>query len=150
MIRRRIALTLLLLAPVAAVGQQQDTLSFLKSVYEPYKDKGFKGQPYWEAKRFFAPDLASAIERDFAEAKKRNEVPKLDGDPFIDAQDWQIMLLSYGPTVLVGNTAAAGVGFVNLGKPKVLSLALVMTPNGWRVHDIVAPSGSLRVLYKLK
>src|SRR5262249_51632318 len=87
----RRALALLLLAlPVAAKAQEQTASQFLASLYEPYKKKDFKGQPYWEADRFFAPDLAAAMNKDYAEAKKRKEVPTLDGDPFIDAQDWQV------------------------------------------------------------
>ncbi len=151
--RRRILIGLLAALPMAARAQspsEQPPLLFLQELYEPYKKKDFKGQPYWDAKRFFAPDLAQAIERDFAEAKKRNEVPKLDGDPFVDAQDWTIGTIDYA--MMAGKSADHAIGTVgveNLGKPTLLALFLVKTPDGWRIEDIVTHGFSLRALYKL-
>lgn len=149
---RRRALALALLAvPIEARAQSSTALDFLKSIYEPYKQAGFKGQPYWETERFFATDLADAIQRDFAEAKKRKEVPTLDGDPFIDAQDWRITAIGYAvSTGRSKNRAAAVVTFTNLDQPKQLAVFLIETPRGWRVDDIVGRGGSsLRALYKL-
>jgi hypothetical protein len=137
--------------PLAAQAQEQTPQQFLQSIYDPYRTAGFKGQPYWEAKRFFAPDLAQAIERDVAEAKKRKEPPTLDGDPFVDAQDWQITSISSSTSVNKENTKAAGaVAFLNSGEPKAMAIAMVKMPAGWRISDITGPSGSLRGLYKLK
>jgi len=148
--RRTLALALLVV-PVAARAQSSDPLDFLKSIYEPYKQAGFKGQPYWETGRFFAGDLAQAIERDFAEAKKRKEVPTLDGDPFIDAQDWDIRSVSYAlPAVNAAGPAIAAISLDNSGKPTLVAVFLINTPQGWRIDDIVTRGSSLRALYKLK
>ncbi len=148
---RRDALALALLAvPIAARAQSSTALDFLKSIYEPYKQAGFKGQPYWETRRFFVADLAGAIEQDFAEAKKRKEVPPLDGDPFIDAQDWDIRSVSYAiPEMSSGGRTVAAIALDNLGKPTLVALFLVETPQGWRIDDIVTRGSSLRALYKL-
>jgi hypothetical protein len=146
----RRSLPLLLIAvPVAAGAEEQTPAQFVSSIYEPYKKADFKGQPYWQVDRFFAPDLARAIDKDFAEAKKRKEVPTLDGDPFIDAQDWKIESISHA-TVVKGDKAACAVSFFNFGEPKAAALTLVKTPAGWRISDIVTANGSLRALYKLK
>lgn len=137
--------------PVAVRAQTEPPLAFLQRIYEPYRQQGFKGQPYWEAERFFVDDLAQAILRDFAAAKKRNEVPTLDGDPFIDAQDWSIPSFEYTTSKTGTGRAAAGiVTFVNLDQPKQLALFLVETPDGWRIDDIVGRGTSLRALYKLR
>ena len=149
MLSRRLFGLLLLAVPAAASAEEQTPGQFLAAIYEPYKKPGFKGQPYWQVERFFAPDLGRAIDKDFAEAKKRKEVPTLDGDPFIDAQDWKIDSLSYA-TSLAGDKAAGAVSFTNLGEPKGVVLMLVKTPAGWRISDIVSANGSLRALYKLK
>ena len=150
---RRRALALALLAvPIAARAQSSTALDFLKSIYEPYKKLDFKGQPYWEAKRFFVADLAEAIDHDFTEAKKRKEVPTLDGDPFIDAQDWDIALVGYA-IAGAGPTSAAIVTLIEgkNGEPRRLAVFLVETSEGWRIDDIVGRGGSsLRALYKLK
>jgi uncharacterized protein DUF3828 len=149
-LRRRSAALLLLALPAVANAQEQTPSQFLASIYEPYKKKDFKGQPYWEADRFFAPDLASSINKDFAEAKKRKEVPTLDGDPFVDAQDWQVESLAYTTTSVKDGKAAGSVALISLGEPKGMALTLVKTPAGWRISDIVTSGGSLRALYKLK
>lgn len=136
--------------PLGAVAQTLDTpQAFLQAIYFPYKEKNFKGQPYWESSRFFVPQLAAAIDRDFKDSKKRGEPPTLDGDPFVDAQDWQITSVSLATSVS-GNKAAGAVAFVDSGKPRGVVVDLVKTEAGWRIADILAPSGSLRALYKLR
>ncbi len=89
---RRAALILGLGAVLAgpAAAQQPTPQAFLEAIYKPYLAKDFNGQPYGEADRFFAPALAAAMERDMQDAKRRGEPPTLDGDPFVDAQEWQI------------------------------------------------------------
>ena len=147
--RRFLLVGLLLAAPFGAAAQEKTPRAFVEDIYRPYQTKGFKGQPYWKPVPFFAPDLAAAIERDTAQAKQRKEVPVLDGDPFVDAQDWEISDLLIA--VSDGNgKAQAAVTFKNLGEPKALALLLVRTPQGWRIVDIVSANGSLRALYKLR
>ena len=147
--RRFLLVALLLAAPFGAAAQEKTPRAFVEDIYRPYLTKGFKGQRYWETSRFFASDLAAAIERDFAQAKQRKEVPTLDGDPFVDAQDWEISDLLIAASDGDGKAQAA-VTFKNLGEPKALALLLVRTPQGWRIADIVSANGSLRALYKLR
>jgi hypothetical protein len=148
---RRALAVALLVVPIAAGAQGGAPIDFLRSIYEPYKQAGFKGQPYWEAERFFATELAQAIQRDLQEARRRKEVPTLDGDPFIDAQDWRIASIGYAVSTGPDGRAAAVVTFTNADQPKQLAVFLVQTPRGWRIDDIVGRGGaSLRGLYKLR
>lgn len=128
---------------------QATAQAFVENLYRPYLDKNFQGQPYGDAARFFAPALAQAMERDNREAKRRNQVPSLNGDPFVDAQDWEISKLSIDVTAN-GDAATARVSFQNFGEAKRVLLELVKTPAGWRIAEIEAASGSLKALYKLK
>lgn len=152
---RRLVLVALGALPVPAWAQAQseppkDTVTpeaFLRGIYTPYPNQDFKGQPFWQVDRFFAPDLARAIEADMREAKRRGEVPKLDGDPFVDAQDWDIAKLAISVQA-EGPTATGLVSFENQGKPTEIKLDLVRTGMGWRITDIKAPSGTLSELYK--
>lgn len=150
-VRRRRAVAGLLagLFSPAAVAQQQTPQAFLESIYQPYRQKNFKGQPYREVDRFFAPDLARAMERDMRDAKLRGEVPTLDGDPFVDAQEWEVTGLSLASAVS-GSNATGAVSFLNFGKPTALALILVQTSQGWRIADIVGANGSLSGLFKKK
>jgi len=156
---RRLILAILGALPAQAWAQAQapaqseppkDTVTpeaFLRGIYTPYPNQDFKGQPFWQVDRFFAPDLARAIEADMREAKRRGEVPKLDGDPFVDAQDWDIAKLAISVKT-EGPTATGLVSFENQGKPTEIKLDLVRTGMGWRIADIKWPSGTLSELYK--
>jgi hypothetical protein len=150
--KRRTLLLLGILAPFAAQAQQpvqQTAQAFLESLYAPYRTKDFKGQPYTRAERFFEPILAHAMQRDYQRAKGNGVPPTLNGDPFVDAQDWEISDLSVRVTAS-GERATGTVSFVNFTQKKTLAVSLVQTPGGWRIADIVGGSGSLRALYKTK
>ena len=134
---------------MAQATAQATAQSFVEDIYRPYLKAGFPGQPYGDTARFFVPALAQAMERDNREAKRRNEVPTMNGDPFVDARDWEISKLSIDVTGN-GDTATARVSFQNFGEAKRVLLELVKTPAGWRIADIKAPSGSLKALYKLR
>ena len=145
--RRRLLLAALCAVPLAAQGQSSTPDAFLHAIYDPYLKEGFKGQPYWQVSRFFAPEIARIMEADMRDAKRRGEVPKLDGDPFLDAQDWQIKDLAIS-VATEGAKATGKATFDNLGKRVEITLDLLQTPVGWRIADIKWPSGSLSGLYK--
>lgn len=136
-----------------ASAQSASAQSFVEAIYKPYANKGFKGIPYSSEaglRGYFEPKLASAIIKDMEAAARRKEVPKLDGDPFIDAQDWEIANLAIN-VKSAGDKASATVTFTNFGQSKTISLDLVKSGSaGWRIADISAPSGSLRKLFKVK
>ena len=145
-VHRRALVAALCLWPLAARAQAPTAEAFLHSIYDPYLDPGFKGQPYWQPSRFFVADLARTIEDDMRDAKRRGEVPQLDGDPFLDAQDWQIKNLEIAVTT-DGTKATGRVSFDNLGTATEVVLDLQQTPAGWRIAEIKTPSGSLRALF---
>jgi Protein of unknown function (DUF3828) len=146
-LRRRAIVAALLALPFEARSQAVSPQAFLQSIYDPYLKAEFRGYSFEQANRFFVPTLARAIDADMREAKRRGEVPKLDGDPFLDAQDWEIKNLAISVKA-DGPKAVGEVAFDNLGKPTKITLDLVQTPAGWRIADIKAPSGSLSDLYK--
>ena len=131
-----------------ASAQTETAQAFVDSLYRPYLTKGFQGQPYDQTARFFTPALAQAMDRDYREASRRNEAPTLNGDPLVDAQDWEISNLSIDVKDN-GDSATARVSFQNFGEAKRVVLELAKTPAGWRIAEIKMPSGSLKALYKL-
>lgn len=137
------------LAGTDVLAQAATAQAFVESLYRPYLAKGFQGQPYGDTARFFVPALAQAIDRDNREVRRRNEVPSLNGDPFVDAQDWEISTLSIDVTAN-DDAATARVSFQNFGEAKRVVLELARTPAGWRIAEIRAPSGSLKALYTLE
>jgi hypothetical protein len=149
-VRRRNIVVLLAALPLAAQAQAQSAQAFLDALYAPYKAKGgSKGQNYQQADRFFEPTLARAMARDYQLAQRNGIPPTLNGDPFVDAQEWEISNLSIRAAE-AGEQATGIVSFVNLKQKKTLAIELVKTPNGWRIADIAGSGGSLRALYRIK
>jgi hypothetical protein len=149
--RRWAAAGLLCVLFAGTAGAQQPSVqAFLEAIYKPYLVKNSPGQNYREADRLFAPDLAKAMNIDNAAAAKRGEVPILDGDPFVCAQEWDISKLAISAST-TGTKTTGNVTFDTFGKPRQVTIDLVLTPTGWRIANVVCSSDptSLRALYKL-
>ena len=149
MLRRTIITALPLSLSLRAQAQSQTAQTFLEEIYKPYLLQGFKGQPYQEAERFFEPVLAKAMLQDIQDAKKRGEPPRLNGDPFVDSQNWWISDLTVS-AVPKGAGATGIVLLINQKKPRSINVDLIQTPAGWRIAEIRGASGTLRGLYKLR
>ena len=139
---------------VAANAEGASPRAFVDGIYQHYVGKdASKGLPLASEaviRRYFASPLADAMVKDFAEAHKAGEVPLLNGDPFVDAQDWEISNLKTDVKSTGANTAVATATFVIFMEPRTVTLDLLNTPAGWRIAEIRSVSGSLRALYKLK
>jgi hypothetical protein len=143
----------LVIAGSAATAQGASPRAFLESVYKVYGSNNAKGIDISRPeviRRHFAPPLAKAMIKDQAEARKRDESPRLSGDPFIDAQDGRIAGLNISMQVAARRNASGVVTFTNAGEPRTVLLDLVKTGDGWRIAEIKAPSGSLRELFNVK
>jgi len=125
---------------------------FLEGIYAHYKGKDTKGVPYSGrgSARYFTPALVRLIDADARAAAKRGEVPTLDGDPFVDAQEWGIAAFEIAVKETLPGKATGTVKFNNEGQEKTVIVDLVRTKAGWRIDDLTAPSGSLRALFKKK
>src|SRR5882724_10015045 len=82
-----IAMALLVSSSYAADPRAQ---AFLQGIYRVYEksDKAVDIASEAKAARYFVPLLPKLIGRDIAQSKKKNEVGRLDFDPFIGGQDW--------------------------------------------------------------
>src|SRR4029077_16642733 len=81
------------LAAQGVAAPNETPKAFLDAIYKNYLGKDANGIQLDKAatiRRYFAAPLAEAMIKDNAEAAKRGEVPELDGDPFVDGQDWEI------------------------------------------------------------
>ena len=150
-VRALAALVLALAAAAPALAAESGTpQAFLDAIYQAYRGKGAKGivldKPA-TIRRYFAADLAGAMIADQAAAAKRGEVPELDGDPFVDAQDFEITDLAIKTTMDGASKATGTVTFKNFGEAQSVTLDLVKTANGWRIADIRMKERTLRELY---
>lgn len=87
--------------------------------------------------RYFTPDMAAKIEADAKQAAANNDVPALDGDPFVASQDWQVtdLAIAIAKSGEPDKTLAV-VTFKNYGEPTELKLSLARTDAGWQIADI--------------
>ena len=151
--RRGLVFGLMLVAMSGgAFAAEQSALEFLSTIYSAYKGKNTKGislDSHRAYLRYFTPGLVKLIEADAKAAAKSGDVPSLDGDPFIDAQDWEINDFAIDVKDTRPNKALGSVKFKN-DKDVTIELDLVKLKVGWRIDEIRAPSGSLRDLFKKK
>jgi hypothetical protein len=120
-------------------------LAFVKAIYAPYRGKNTKGLAIdtdAQLRRYFEPSLVDLISKDRKDAARHHDVPTLDGDPFIDAQDWEIKSFDVTVNDTGDGKATSIVKFVNEDEPVTVTLDLVSLPgtgnatNAWRIHDI--------------
>jgi Protein of unknown function (DUF3828) len=125
----------------AAVARADDTSAraFVTAIYDMYKGKNAKGITLDNAhtiRRYFEPALAALIVKDQKDAARHKEVPTLDGDPFVDAQDWDIADVDIALANSPPDKATATVKFRNADQPTTVVLALVNARSDWRIRDI--------------
>ena len=153
-LRRGFVFALLLVAmPGAAFAAEPSAQNFLNGIYSAYKGKNSKGIPlnnHAAYARYFTPELTKLIEDDATAAAKVGDVPSLEGDPFIDAQDWQINSFTIAVKDAGPDKALGTVKFNNLKENMAVELDLVKLKEGWRIDEIRTKTGSLRDLFKKK
>jgi hypothetical protein len=138
-----------------ALAADPAATTFVTAIYAAYKGKDAKGirlDTDANIRRYFEPSLAALMIKDQKDAARRHDAPNLDGDPFVDAQDWDIAALDIAVTDTVDNAATATVKFRNSDTPTVVVLDLVKTGNDWRVGDVTwqhdGKKETLRELYR--
>jgi hypothetical protein len=153
-VRRGLVFGLLLVAMTStAFAAEPSARNFLNGIYAAYKGKNSKGialDSHAAYARYFTPALARLIEDDAAAAAKAGDVPSLDGDPFIDAQDWQINSFTIAVKDTAPDKALGTVKFKNQKQNVAVDLDLVKLKDGWRIDEIRTKTGSLRDLLKKK
>ena len=113
--------------------------AFIAAIYAAYKGKNSKGvriDSEAALRRYFEPSLATMIAKDEQAAARRKDVPTLDGDPFVDGQDWEISAVTIAMTNVTDTSATATATFNNAGTPTKVVYDLIRINNDWRIHDI--------------
>jgi len=97
-----------------AVAADPSATAFVTKIYDAYRGQNSKGiliDTEAAIRRYFEPLLAALISKDQKAAVRRHEVPTLDGDPFIDAQDWDISAVNVEVRDVSSDKAVATVSF---------------------------------------
>ncbi len=141
MLTRRAIIATAICAAVAETACADDgsAQAFVAAIYAAYKGKNSKGvriDTGAALQRYFEPSLAAIIAKDEQAAARRKDVPTLDGDPFVDGQDWEISAVTIAVSNVTDTSATATATFSNAGTPTKVVYDLVHINSGWRIHDI--------------
>jgi hypothetical protein len=137
--------------PVRPAVADDEAQRFIASIYAQYGAPDTPGvvlDSKEALEKYFVPGLAAMIDADGVAAERENRPPALDGDPFVDAQEWDIKNVAIVVRDDTAEKAVAIVSFFNLGEPRQVELDLVKLDAGWRIDDIHWREGTLRGLYK--
>jgi Protein of unknown function (DUF3828) len=136
---RRLALTLLLLAIATPAFAFDTPKALLQALYAPYSKGDSFDWSKWDEAKFRSKALNTLFAADEKEAN--GDIGRLDFDPYIDGQDYQITALKIGDAKIVGTTATAEVTFKNFDNPEDMTFTLLKEADGWKIDD-VASSGT--------
>jgi hypothetical protein len=141
-------------APAGTARADPAARAFLEKIYAAYKGKASKGiglDSDAMLQRYFEPKLAALMIKDRKAAAKRGDVPDLDGDPFINGQDWEIGPVDIAVRDIAPDKASATVKFRNLKVETTVVYDLVRLKQGWRIADITWDGkDTLRRIYDKK
>jgi hypothetical protein len=122
-----------------AVAADASATAFVTKIYDAYKGENSKGiliDTDAAIRRYFEPSLAALISKDQKDAARRHDVPALDGDPFIDAQDWDISAVDIAVRDGSPDKAVATVSFKNIDHATTVVLDLIRIKSDWRIANI--------------
>jgi hypothetical protein len=142
------AIALAILLSAVLPTRAEEPRDFVTALYQTYVGKDAKGIPVNSglARQVITPGLMKLIDADAKAAARRGEPPRLDGDPFIDAQDFDIKSFTVEVQEVGRARAVATVTFRNEASVNngPMILALVKTGDTWRIDDFRGDSGSVR------
>jgi hypothetical protein len=124
----------------AAEGTDGSARAFLQQIYAHYTgangSDGVDLSSEANIRKLFDPPLATLILADRQQSESNDIPPVLDGDPFVNAQDWDLDKLTITMVHADAARATAEVRFDSLGKSTLIRIDLLHLANGWRVHGI--------------
>jgi len=124
-------------APAAAADAS--ARAFVMAIYAAYEGKNGNGITLdndQALQLYFEPSIAALIGQDQKDATRRDETAKLDFDPFVDAQDWDIAAFNVAVSDTGPGKASATVKFNNFDKQTTIVLDLIKIRNEWKISDI--------------
>jgi hypothetical protein len=127
---------LLLITTAGAQTGEQGAQSFLEQVFARYR--GGREVRYHDdaaMRTVFSPDLRAALRHAYA-ATKPDEVPCLNGDPIVDAQEIRLTDVRIRAEPVGQGRARGTATFRNVGQPKTVRYSLIQNDGGWLIDDV--------------
>ena len=134
---RHLIVSLLALVAMISPAIAFDTpTALLEALYSPYSKGADFDWSGWDETQFRSAHLNQLFAKDLEEAD--GEVGRIDFDPYIDGQDYQITALKIGEPAIDRDTATVEVTFNNFDTPDDLTFTLVKEADGWKIDDVVS------------
>lgn len=111
------------------------TETFILGIYKTYTDAPEDGPVQDGVEDIYSKRLQALIDKDVAETPE-GEVGRLDFDPFVDGQDWELGAVKVKEIYRSGGEARVRADFANFGKPRSIVFSLVREDGAWRIDDI--------------
>lgn len=127
------------LAALPARAADPAAKALLDRIYAAYigeMSEGFWFESEKEAATVFTPELASLYGGNLETAGEAGDVGRLDFDPFINGQDWDVQAVDIDVQETGEGTALGVARFNNFDAENVVRYDLVKTDQGWRIDDI--------------
>lgn len=138
--RKLLLASLLLLAAGAAPAFAYDTpADLMKAIYSHYTDAKFDWDSFNEA-TVRSKALNVLFDKDAKEAN--GEVGRIDFDPYVDGQDYELHDLKIGTPAIKGDTATVEVKFKNFDMEEDMVFTLVKEADGWKIDDVNSKGGA--------
>jgi len=99
-------------------------VAFVSRIYEPYTNDENADPVQPEGSDIYSKRLRTLFDKDAAETQD-GEVGRLDFNPIVDRQDWEIGGLTLKEVYRSGGEARVRADFANFGKPRSLLFSLV-------------------------
>ena len=134
-----LAISLTIAAVAPGLAADKAAKAFLQTIYRNYTgtaSKGLRLDKDADVRRHFTPATADLMIKDGKEAAKRGEVGRLDFDPFVNGQDWEVKAVEVRVEDIGPERATGIASFVNAGAPTSVRYDLVKTKAGWRIDNM--------------
>jgi hypothetical protein len=116
----------------AATQTRAEPAPTITAIYKQYQGKGdpkvSKGAYTARLQKLMAAD----------EKQAKGEVGRLDFDPFVNGQDWEIKKLVVTETGRKGDRATVRATFVNIDEPQDIEFQLVRGQQRWLIDEITS------------
>lgn len=120
-----------LLATPAIAQDLSDPKSVVEALYANYGPAQIYPDPITHLR---SERLNALYEADAKEAD--GEIGRIDFDPFINAQDYELSKLEIGDPYLAGGKAVVRVRFENMGTANEVGILLVNEGGDWKIDDV--------------
>ena len=128
----------------AAAQARGEPAAAISTIYKLYQKPGEPKLP----KGIYSPRLQKLFDADRKRTPK-DDIGRLDFDPFINGQDWDIKSVVVTEASRQGDRATVRVTFTNFGKAQEIVYDLVRGSQRWQIDDIASQKDPRWTLSKI-